>query len=294
MLIEVIAALLEGARQAARLLVDGESTRKGPRPAWLEAASDIDVTGLTPGSAALSLEAPTLADAAPERFGGLQQLSLFGEEKKPIRSDVSVLDLMGVVLASAVKGDPDQTTADRSLLDTFARLGRSFGGRFDALRLDGFAGLDGPLVLGVKEVEKIERLRDSTPVPKVARLAGTLDTISATRPVMVLRLSDGTSATARSHIHDIEQLKSLLGQKVVVTGVAHFRPSGKLWAIDVDTLEPARGDSDALFERAPIGVVGPPGAHQPGESAPGVSAFFGTWPGDESDDELAEAVEAIR
>ena len=59
-LLETVGALLEGARQATRFFVDGESTRKGPRPAWLDAACTIEVTGLTAGSAVVALEASQL------------------------------------------------------------------------------------------------------------------------------------------------------------------------------------------------------------------------------------------
>ena len=69
-LLETVGALLEGARQATRFFIEGESTRKGPRPAWLDAACNVEVTGLSAGSAVVALEAPTLADAAPDRFGG--------------------------------------------------------------------------------------------------------------------------------------------------------------------------------------------------------------------------------
>jgi len=57
-LLETVGALLEGARQATRFFIEGESTRKGPRPAWLDAACSVDVTGLTAGSAVVALEAP--------------------------------------------------------------------------------------------------------------------------------------------------------------------------------------------------------------------------------------------
>jgi hypothetical protein len=48
---EAVGALIEGARLATRFAVEGESVRKGPRPAWLDAACDFEITGLSPGSA---------------------------------------------------------------------------------------------------------------------------------------------------------------------------------------------------------------------------------------------------
>src|SRR5690606_17935504 len=97
---------------------------------------------------------------------------------------------------------------------------------------------------------KIELLRDETPGPKAVRVSGTLDTISATKSDVVLTLSDGSAVAARLDARDNEQLKTLFGSRVVVSGMAQFRPSGRLLVIDVEHLGPAR-DGDAVFESAP-------------------------------------------
>ena len=83
------------------------------------------------------------------------------------------------------------------------------------------------------------------------------------------------------------------GSRAVVSGVAQFRPSGKLLVIDVEHLGPAR-DGDAVFESAPKAVTRPVASPLLQDESAGVSAFFGTWPGVESDEELLGALEAIR
>lgn len=110
----------------------------------------------------------------------------------------------------------------------------------------------------------------------------------------MLTLSDGTAMAARLDAHDNEQLRALFGSRVVVSGMAQFRPSGKLLIIDVEHLGPAR-DGDAVFESAPKATVGRPAASvMPQDETSGVSAFFGTWPGEESDEELLDALKAVR
>ena len=292
-LLETVGALLEGARQATRFFVDGESTRKGPRPAWLDAACTIEVTGLTAGSAVVALKAPALSDAAPERFGGTHQVSLFAEPQRLIDSGSSAVDIFAGVLASVVQGDKEHVLADRALLDTCVRFARAARDGFDGVQLEGIAGLDAPLVVRRDDVAKIELLRDETPGPKAVRVTGTLDTISATKSDVVLTLADGTAVAARLDAHDNQQLKTLFGSRVVVSGMAQFRPSGKLLVIDVEHLGPAR-DGDAVFESAPKATARPVASLLPQDEASGVSAFFGTWPGDETDEELLDALEAIR
>lgn len=292
-LLETVGALLEGARQATCFFVDGESTRKGPRPAWLDAACTIEVTGLTAGSAVVALEAPALSDAAPERFGGTNQVSLFAEPQRLIDSGSSAVDIFAGVLASVVHGDREHVLADRALLDTCVRFARAAGDGFDGVQLEGIAGLDAPLVVRRQDVAKIELLRDETPGPKAVRVTGMLDTISATKSDVVLTLSDGAAVAARLDAHDNEQLKTLFGSRVVVSGMAQFRPSGKLLVIDVEHLGPAR-DGDVVFESAPKASARPVASLLPQDETTGVSAFFGTWPGDETDEELLDALEAIR
>jgi hypothetical protein len=249
-------------------------------------------TGLAAGSAVVALEAPTLADAAPDRFGGTHQVSLFAEPHQLVDASNSAVDIFAGVLASVVQGDRDRVLADRALLDTCVRFVRAARDSYQGIQLESIAGLAAPLVVYRDDVSKIERLRDETPGPKAVRVTGTLDTISATKSDVVLALTDGTTVAARLDAHDNEQLKALFGSRVVVSGLAQFRPSGRLLVIDVEHLGPAR-DGDVLFERAPRAAAKPVASLLPQDEATGVSAFFGTWPGDETDEELLSALEGI-
>lgn len=110
----------------------------------------------------------------------------------------------------------------------------------------------------------------------------------------MLTLADGTAAAARLDARDNEQLATLFGSRVVASGMAQFRPSGELLVIDVEHLGHARA-GDAVFESAPRATARKPVASWvPQDEAIGVSAFFGTWPGDETDEELLGALAAIR
>lgn len=288
---EAVGALIEGARLATRFAVEGESTRRGTRPGWLDAVCEFDVTGLSAGSVVIDMEAPTLAEADPARFRG-EQPTLFAEGDERIGERTAV-DVFGRLLADLVEGDVEDVAADRALLDSCARFVRVAGSGFEGVRLDGLAGRDTPLVLRPEQAGAIERLRDATPRPQAARVAGRLDTVSASRSDVVLVLSDGTRVRARMEEHDLEALRALLGEEVVVSGVAHYRPSGRLMMLDAEALDRARAE-DAVFRQAPA-AARPRLVIETAEQAsePGVSTFFGTWPGDESDAELLEQLRAI-
>lgn len=76
--------------------------------------------------------------------------------------------------------------------------------------------------------------------------------------------------------------------------MARFRPSGKLLLVDAECLGEAE-PGDEVFDEAPAAQVGQMAAPVvPQDKKSGVNAFFGIWPGDETDEELLAAVRAIR
>lgn len=289
---EAVGALIEGARLATRFAVEGESVRKGPRPAWLDSACAVEITGLTAGSVVIAIEAPTLQEVDAVKFGAEGQRSIFEEIDRGFGEQTAV-DLFGQVLASVVESDAHEVVADRALLDLCVRFAKVSGGGFYGVRLEGLRGRDEPLVVTPDHVPQIELLRDETPPPQAARVAGTLDTISVSRSDVILKLKDGTKVPARMEDHDPESLGALFGKEVVVSGMAHYRPSGRLLMVDVESIGKA-GPNDHLFEMAPVARKRLPVATLVAQDdSSGVSAFFGTWPGEESEDELLEALRAI-
>lgn len=156
--------------------------------------------------------------------------------------------------------------------------------------------------LATRFVGEVESLRegprpawlDAAPSPRAVRLTATVDTISATGSDVVLTLEDGEKVAARLEDHDAELLKIFFGKRVVVSGHAHFKPSGRLLLIDVEYLALAE-ESDLLFARIPEGHVKKPLQFQvPQENGNGVAAFFGIWPGEETDAELLAPLAAHR
>ncbi len=127
------------------------------------------------------------------------------------------------------------------------------------------------------------------------RLAGQLDTIRHSDRMFTLILDDGQSIRGLAESVDPAQLAALFGQRAVVSGKAVFRPSGSVLRVEIDLLEPAGADS-AIWSQMPRPALGrleprPRPASQGPRS--GVNKIFGRWPGDESEEEVARALEAL-
>lgn len=294
LLAEAILALIEGTQRATRLYVEGESLRKGPRPGWLDAACRIEITGLRPGSVEVSVEAPTLQEAVPDRFATDSQLLLFGEATRTLDASQSAVDIFAEVLDSALRAGED-LLADRNLLDSCIRFARASGSHFEGVSLEGLSARQTPVIVRRNDVARIQKLRDETPSPRAVRVSGLLDTISATRPDIILRLPDKSTVPARLEEMRSDELAKLFDKQVVISGMAQFRPSGRLLVIDVEDIALA-GETDRIWEQAPR----PPPRRQapvttfvPQDAESGVAAFFGIWPGSESDDELQRALQDV-
>lgn len=292
---EMLGAVQDGARHAARFYVEGLSSQAGPRPRWLEACTAYLVTGLTPGSAVLDLEAPLLQEVAPEQFGGQQQQDLFGEANEPIGPGGSAIDLFVRVLHQVKAGNAAAVHADRALLESCLRLARLPRGDFNGVVLCDLDDDRQSVELSPADVPRLEALIQDTPLPQAVRFTCVLDTISGSRQTVLLRAESGETIPARfGPSVDPEQLRTLWNERVLVTGTAHYRPSGSIQQIAVDSLHRAE-PRDELFAHIPF----PPSRQPVFRSLPhdqhsGVASFVGTWPGDESDAELIEALQAIR
>lgn len=128
---------------------------------------------------------------------------------------------------------------------------------------------------------------------RAVRVVGRLTTVSSSRSSAVLVLADGLRIDARVEDQAVEALRSLLGEDVVVSGVAFFGTAGRLITLEVEAFDRARLE-DGIFRHSSA-AARPRFLIDAAERAKetSVSTFFGTWPGDESDAELLEQLRAI-
>lgn len=120
-----------------------------------------------------------------------------------------------------------------------------------------------------------------------ARVRGTLDTLSVGTRSFVLRLDDGAILPGGFGGLPIDELRALLGERVVVEGIVRFRLTGAAERVEAECVQLA-AVGDAVWARAPSAAADP----QPHPTPAGLDALFGRWPGDETDEQLAAALRA--
>ena len=258
----VLGALLTGARGAAWLRVFGE------RDQWLDEVCAIAVTSLAGGQ--VQLEAPA--------FGpNVHPLAGQHDEAHP-----TAIDCFADVLAAALSGERESLLADRSLLDLCVSFSRACPAGLELVRSNGVA-----LTVRPTDVSVLEHLRDVTPGNRAVRVAGDLK-VDAVTAMTTLVVPNGDTVRVRL------TGPSRIGQQTVVSGFGHFGPSGTCFLVEAEYVGAAVA-GDEVFEEVPRSHPWdfvPPSVPQDAKS--GLNAFFGTWPGDETAEELLAALKAIR
>jgi hypothetical protein len=97
-------------------------------------------------------------------------------------------------------------------------------------------------------------------------------------------LVDGTSEALQKHF----------GKEITVLGRAIYRPSGSLLRLDASEILESTEGREAFSVVPSSFVAQAPLERKPQTAKSGVSAFFGIWPGEETDEELMAALAELR
>jgi hypothetical protein len=278
---DLLAMVAEGSRRALRMRVEGRSTSAGRIPDQLESATEFDFLGLSNGSCVVTLEAPTLAQVVPRTFA---KGSLFLDNRS------SAIGLWEESLADALAGETDSDRFDTSMLAEFKKsLCRVFEHDVEMLEIRHEASSVPMAVVRREAVDQIDSLKRQTPRSRRIRVAGKVDELRHSDRRITLVLTDGTAITCLADGVDEDRLRSLWGQNVVVSGLAVFRPSGKVLRVEADNITLATGSDLEIWSAEPVplgATLDAKALRKPQGPRSGVNAIFGKWPGDETDEEF--------
>lgn len=291
---DVLRILPAAVRSAIRMGFSGRSSAKGRQPTWLESSSDIrlvDYTGQR--DTLLVFEAPTFGEAAPDLY---EQRELW--PTKPPAEDTG-FDLLGDVLTDVNAGAEDSERFDRLLLRRLVRFQSGLAHGFDGLYVSGHRyPEDRPAALTAHTIDAASRLDQETPPTQRVRVAGRLDMIWQSQQRFSLVLDDGQPVPGVLIEGEPSTFAPLFNQRVVVHGRAVYRPSGQLLRLDAERID-AGPDEPALWSRIPgprrqkmdVRTFRQPQTPQTPQT--GLGAIIGCWPGDETDEEVRQALEEL-
>lgn len=280
-------------RGAVSMMFRNRSKSKGAVPRWLQQASDLRFTGHSGnGATHLKFELPTLDESAEEIYS---QKMLF-ETNRP-DGKLTGLDLLIDVFDAIDNGQSDSNVFDPQLLRQVTKFRRIFkSSPFTGFSLSGSQAARGKQALvNSKTIENSVQLYGRTPAPQRVRIVGQLDGIEASTQRFSLILDSGERVAGVYPIEISDQLQTLWRSRVLVLGKSVFRASGNLLRVEADSIADGQG-AKGLFSTPPLPSrrrLDPQQLRKQQGSRSGMAAIMGKWPGDETDEEIALALEQI-
>jgi len=137
----------------------------------------------------------------------------------------------------------------------------------------------------------------SIPAPRQVKVAGRLDTITVSdRTFSLITAEKQCLMKGIAKSVDQKALSTLLGQDVLVSGRAHFTTSGEVLTIEAEQIIIAKADDLKVWGQLPTPLHRPFNLDDfkvPQSPDSGMNTIYGTWPGDETDEEILSALEEL-
>jgi hypothetical protein len=141
-------------------------------------------------------------------------------------------------------------------------------------------------------------LKKKRQAPQTVIVSGFLDTIEFSQNRFRLAMKNGETLQGKidKELISPEQMRKLWGQQVTIKGVLHYQPSGKPNFLEAQVIQASR-PGDEIFEKidTPKSVAqiwAEVESEMSGRDV--VAEIWGKWPGDESIEEILDALKAMK
>ena len=294
------------AQGSVRMAFELRSAKPGPAPAWLTRAADIRYagSGMADNGTELFLLAPTLDGTVEDVY--LPVESSYGANRSDlswpplIRRGDTALDLVSNAISDIVNSDYNSARLDEPLLRNIEKFRRCLNGNISSAKISSPNNPHQSVRLDKSVVDAAKRMATGIHQPVRARVIGTLDMVRMSTRTFSLALDDGSEISGVLDDGNIEEAKRLLSMRVRVLGRAVYRASGRLLRFAADSIQPT-SDTSAMWTRLPepmtqasrLSIAKRNSLRVPQTPTTGINAIIGQWPGGETDDEVAQALEMI-
>ena len=279
---DLLALLVEGSEQTLRFRIDGRSSVQGPPPKWLKPAADFLLLPSGDASSFVVQSSPLL-DTMKDRF---QQGVLFSD----LDASESPIALFEDAIEDAAAGREDSDRFDADLVRTLERFGKLLDQGIDRIEF-----MNGRLVtVDRAALAQFERIEQTAPPTQRVRVAGTLEAIQYSDCRFKLILADGGVLAGTAVALGHEALKAFFGLRVVLVGTAAFRRSGAPLRLEAEALELATDRDVQMWSVAPKPLLTAQSMRElrvEQTRKQGLAKILGTWPGDETEEQIRLALE---
>jgi len=280
----VVEALRKVAETTVLLLATGTGSSKGAKPKWLKEVTDFVITDLSSCSTILGLEAPKLKYAAHDQFA---QDKMFGRQTN--LEDTS-LDLVAASIKETQMESPVGEYFDTSVMEAIKEFSK-VAGTTAVYQLTPEGCAHGEFLLDSKEFSVISEKQQNIPNPHTTIISGTLDEIKYGNGYFCLLMDEKTLINGRLNLdlEGVETLRHLWGKPATARGKIFFKASGQARFIEAEKIW-AKEKGDDIFKKMPSAPKTISETlfelERSQDKAFDIQKLVGTWPGDESIEEL--------
>lgn len=284
----ILLALCKTAESVTRLLLSGSGSRKGGNPSWLAESTNFTVTGLTQGSTVIGFKAPVMRETSKNTFPPKENWL------HPPSSEDTALDLVAYAIEDVENDDSTGEYYDSYVLEAMRGLGRTTRKGEVQLELMPQDPTRGKFIWNKTVHQKLNNLTKSIPKPQAFIVSGQLEQINYKSGNFQLSIDSNSKILGKlqSDSLDMEVLRQFWGKPVTIEGMVHFKVGGKPRYIEARNIG-ARSEGDEMFEELPEirPLLSRTEVHR--AQSFNIRDIVGTWPGDESIEELMETLKEI-
>ncbi len=283
-LAQIISEIAKGALQ---IRLQGFSIERGRTSERISNALKIKLADLKKGSTILELECETFG----ETMAG-QQGDVFRPE---IIQELPSQTPMSIVIDSfrqALDYKEEANQLDKALLKKLKHFQKVFISDEEFVTMSNRGSIP-DLKLKKKDFEKIQILEESIPEPQEILINGIVDELKYSKSRVTIATKEGTVNGVLSDELEPEDISRYWGKELTIAGTAHYLPSGKMSFLYIEKLfEPS--DADKYFskpskkETVEQQILRKQKILKNGNH---LSEIVGQWPGDESIDEILNALD---
>jgi len=240
---EKLTALAEG---AVLNLVEGRSKPgRGQKPKWLKEVIDFHITGLNSGSTILDIEAPEISQV----YQG-KQYGIFDEPETEKLLHESAFGLVSYVYDKAVSQPESSGLLDKYLLRKITSFSKILDSDDSEINLisNGESKVTS-VTIKRNTLQQISITEQKTRDSVKTAITGTLDVMRHKKEQMeIVTTGDQRIRAFPGSNLNIKNLKNFFGEKVRITGLAHFKTDGSLKFIEILDIQTASGEEHTIEE----------------------------------------------
>lgn len=281
-------AILCSSERVLRLVVEGSSLKRGKSPKWLDNALNLEITGISKGSTVLNINAPTFQESMPDYF---TQKKLWKPKLVP---EDTAISLFSKSMSDIVKGNLESDLYDFNVLQSLNSFRNILKKHASELNITSAQKRADNCKISGDEIARIGEVKVKIPESRTVALSGFFNMIEHDHRRFQLKLNNEQNVDGYldPKFIDIEDMRPLWGKRVTVKGRALFKPSGRIQSVDVQKVRVFEVGDEILgnFPQAQGQFKFSEEFIRKQNAQAALKKVWGKWPGEESMDEILEAL----